>query len=131
MEYGINFSNDSANENILSALEELNSTFFIENNSSSDEKNVSDNEVNPKFDDVEDGTQSLVENFNEMHLNNYEFVENFDSYIEDKVYNDIKLKVKEFFDKGKCSCNSKYFEKIGYERFLTHQTEFESLNKNM
>ena len=39
MEYGINFSNDSANENILSALEELNNTFFIENDSSSDEKN--------------------------------------------------------------------------------------------
>ena len=54
MEYGINFSNDSANENILSALEELNNTFFIENDSSSDEKNVSDNEVNPNFDDVED-----------------------------------------------------------------------------
>ncbi|RGB23822.1 hypothetical protein C1646_773957 [Rhizophagus diaphanus] len=131
MEYGINFSNDSANENILSALEELNSTFFIENNSSSDEKNVSDNEVNPNFDDVEDGTQSLVENFNEMRINNLEFVENSDSYIEDKVYDDIKLKIKEFFDKGKCSCNSKCFKKIGYERFLTRQTEFESLNKNM
>ena len=131
MEYGINFSNDSANENILSALEELNNTFFIENDSSSDEKNVSDNEVNPNFDDIEDDIQSIVENFNEMHLNNYEFVENSDSYIKDKVYDDMKLKVKEFFDKGKCSCNSKCFEKIGYERFLTRRIEFESLDKSM
>ena len=104
MEYGINFNNVNANENILSALAELNDTFFIENNSSSDEKSVSDNEVISNFSDVEDDTQNLVENFNEMHLNSHEFVENNDSYTEDKVYDDIKLKVKELFDKGKCSC---------------------------
>ncbi|PKK47984.1 hypothetical protein RhiirC2_761752, partial [Rhizophagus irregularis] len=125
MEYGINFDNDNANENILSVLAELNNTFFIENNSSSDEKSISDNEVIPNVNDVEDDTQSLVENFNEMHLNSFEFMENSDSYIEDKVYDDIKLKVKGFFDKGKCTCNPKCFEKIGYERFLTRQMEFE------
>ncbi|PKK55744.1 hypothetical protein RhiirC2_759461, partial [Rhizophagus irregularis] len=97
---------------------ELNNTFFIENDSSSDEKSISDNEIIPNVNDIEDDTQSLVENFNEMHLNNFEFMENSDSYIEDKVYVDIKLKVKEFFDKGKCTCNSKCFEKIGYERLL-------------
>ena len=58
-------------------------------------------------------------------------MENSDSYIEDKVYDDIKLKVKEFFDKGKCTCNSKCFEKIGYERFLTCRMEFKGLNKDM
>ncbi|PKK70580.1 hypothetical protein RhiirC2_866099 [Rhizophagus irregularis] len=131
MEYGINFDNDNANENILSALAELNNTFFIENDSSSDEKSISDNEIIPNVNDIEDDTQSLVENFNEMHLNNFEFMENSDSYIEDKVYVDIKLKVKEFFDKGKCTCNSKCFEKIGYERFLTRRIEFEALNKDM
>ncbi|PKC73669.1 hypothetical protein RhiirA1_437444 [Rhizophagus irregularis] len=131
MEYGINFDNDNANENILSALAELNNTFFIENDSSSDEKSISDNEIIPNVNDIEDDTQSLVENFNEMHLNNFEFMENSDSYIEDKVYVDIKLKVKEFFDKGKCTCNFKCFEKIGYERFLTRRIEFEALNKDM
>ncbi|CAB4491667.1 unnamed protein product [Rhizophagus irregularis] len=131
MEYGINFDNDNANENILSALAELNNTFFIENDSSSDEKSISDNEIIPNVNDIEDDTQSLVENFNKMHLNNFEFMENSDSYIEDKVYVDIKLKVKEFFDKGKCTCNFKCFEKIGYERFLTRRIEFEALNKDM
>ncbi|CAB4476132.1 unnamed protein product [Rhizophagus irregularis] len=131
IEYSINFDNDNANENILSALAELNNTFFIENNSSYDEISISDNEIIPNVNDIEDDTQSLVENFNEMHLNNFEFMENSDSYIEDKVYDDIKLKVKEFFDKGKCTCNSKYFEKIGYKRFLTCRIEFEALNKDM
>ncbi|RGB28919.1 hypothetical protein C1646_767246, partial [Rhizophagus diaphanus] len=70
MEYGINFDNDNANNNILSALAELNNTFFIENNSSSDEKSISDDEVISNFDDIEDDTQSLVENFNEMRINN-------------------------------------------------------------
>ncbi|POG70237.1 hypothetical protein GLOIN_2v1617591, partial [Rhizophagus irregularis DAOM 181602=DAOM 197198] len=129
--YSIKFDNDNANENILSALAELNNTFFIENNSSSDEISISDNEIIPNINDIEDDTQSLVENFNKMHLNNFEFMENSDSYIEDKVYDDIKLKVKEFFDKGKCTCNYKYFEKIGYKRFLTSRIEFEALNKDM
>ncbi|RIA92417.1 hypothetical protein C1645_820769, partial [Glomus cerebriforme] len=91
---------------------------------------ILDNEVVPNFNNIENDTQGFVENFNEMYLNNLEFVKNSDSYIEDKVYNNIKLKVKKFFDKGKCTCNSKYFEKIGYERFLTCQMEFEGLNKN-
>ena len=32
--------------------------------------------------------------FNEIHLSNFEFVENSDNYIEDKVYDDLKLKIK-------------------------------------
>src|SRR4051812_42651160 len=126
MEHGIYFNNDNANKSILSALEELDNTFFNEYSSSDDEKNNSDSEVSSNSDDIEE----LRENFNAMHLNNFEFVENSDNYIEDKIYDDLKLKVKEFFEKGKCSCNSKCFEKIGYERFLAHRVEFESLDKN-
>ncbi|PKC17578.1 hypothetical protein RhiirA5_346049, partial [Rhizophagus irregularis] len=106
---------------------ELNNTFFIENDSSSDEKSISDNEIIPNVNDIEDDTQSLVENFNEMHLNNFEFMENSDSYIEDKVYVDIKLKVKDFFDKGKCTCNSKCFEKIGYESTPICRSTYQAL----
>ncbi|PKY56564.1 hypothetical protein RhiirA4_428334 [Rhizophagus irregularis] len=120
IEYRINFNNNNANENILSALAELNDIFFIENNSSSDEKSVLNNEVISNFSNVEEDTYNFDKNFNEIHLNSHEFVENNDSYIENKVYDDIKLKVKEFFDKGKCSYNPKCFKKIGYERFLIH-----------
>jgi hypothetical protein len=52
-----------------------------------------DNEDIPNVNDIENDTQSFIENFNEMHLNNFEFMKNSDSYIEDKVYNNIKLKV--------------------------------------
>jgi hypothetical protein len=64
-----------------------------------------------------------------MRLSNFEFVENHDNFVE--VYNEVKLKVEECFKSGKCSCSSNCYEKIGYERFLTRQIEFESLNKNM
>jgi hypothetical protein len=131
MEYGIHFTNDSANENILAALTELDNTFLNENLSSDSEKNISDSEVSSNnSNDIED-IENLEENFNEMHLSNCEFVENSVNYVEDKVYDNLKLKVKEFFDNGKCSCNSKCFEKIGYERFLIRRVEFESLDKNM
>jgi hypothetical protein len=66
-----------------------------------------------------------------MHLSNFEFVKNPDSFIEDEVYNEVKSKVEECFKSGKCSCNSNCYEKIGYERFFTRRIEFESLNKNM
>ncbi|RGB29229.1 hypothetical protein C1646_818642 [Rhizophagus diaphanus] len=49
-------------------MTELNNTFFIENNSSSDEKNISDDEVISNFDDIEDDTQSFVENFNKIQF---------------------------------------------------------------
>ncbi|CAG8804820.1 2670_t:CDS:2, partial [Gigaspora margarita] len=56
-----------------------------------------------------------------------------DNYIEDKIYDELKLTVQKFFEKGKCSCHSKQscFEQIGYEKFLARWAEFESLNKNM
>ena len=47
-----------------------------------------------------------------MTLNLWKILNN---YIEDKIYDDLKLKVKEYFEKGKCLYDSKCFEKIGYE----------------
>ena len=129
MKYSIHFSNDSANETILSALEELNNTFFIENSSSESEKNISDNHTSDSDSDI----KSLETNFNKIHLNNFEFVENPDNYIEDDIYDDLKSKVKKFIKEGKCSCHSKdnCFEKIGYEQFLAYRIEFENLDKKM
>jgi hypothetical protein len=37
------------------------------------------------------------EDFNEMHLSNFEFVENPNNFIKDEVYNELKLKVEEIF----------------------------------
>jgi hypothetical protein len=73
----------------------------------------------------------MNKNFENLHLNNFEFIENTDNYIEDKVYNDLKLKVKKIFESGKYSCNSNCFEKIGYERFLERRAEFEGLDRTM
>ncbi|GES98234.1 hypothetical protein GLOIN_2v1484099 [Rhizophagus clarus] len=120
MEYGIYFNNNSANENILAAITELENIFFIENSSSDDEKNTSDNEEVEVSSNNSNDIENLEENFKEMRLNNFEFTENNDNYIEDIVYDDVKLKVKKFFS-GKCSCSFKCFEKISYEQFLTHR----------
>ena len=117
MEYGIHFDNDNANNDILDALEELNNTFFIEILSSDDEKNeknASDSSEHEVVDDIND----LEENFNKMHLSNFEFVENSDSYINDEVYDKLKLEVENFFKGGKCTCSSNCFKKIVYEQFL-------------
>src|SRR5271170_5659298 len=123
MEYGIHFNNDNANKNILAALEEVDNTFFVENLSSNSEENTSDRSNHEDDNDI----NNLDENFNEIHLNDFEFVENPDNFIDDEVYNELKLKVGEFFQSGKCSCSSNCYEKIGYERFLIRRIEFESL----
>jgi hypothetical protein len=124
---GIYFNNDSDNKDILFALAELNNTYLIENLSSDSENSASNSEVISNSDDIE----NLEKNFKEMHLNDFEFVENSNNYIEDKIYDNLKLKVKEYFEKGKCLCKSKCFEKIGHKRFLACRVEFESLNKDM
>ena len=124
MEYGIHFNNDDTNKNILAALEEVNNTFFVENLSPDSEENTSDYE---NVDDI----NNLNKNFNEMHLNNFKFVENPDNFIENEVYNKLKLEVEEFFQNGKYSCDFDCYDEIGYEQFLARRMEFESLNKNM
>ncbi|RIA93867.1 hypothetical protein C1645_818840 [Glomus cerebriforme] len=52
-------------------------------------------EVASNFDD---NTSNLDDN---IYLNDFEFEEISNNYIEDKVYNHLKLKIKEFFEKGK------------------------------
>ncbi|GES92067.1 hypothetical protein GLOIN_2v1838883 [Rhizophagus clarus] len=57
--------------------------------------------------------------------------ENPNSYIEDKVYDQLKLKVNEYFKKEKCLCHSSSqpcFMKISYEQFLARQIEFKNEN---
>ncbi|EXX69029.1 uncharacterized protein OCT59_019718 [Rhizophagus irregularis] len=131
MEYGIYFNKDGANENISAALMDLENTYFIENSDSDNEKSTLDGEIEVASNNDYNNIENLKENFEEMRLNDFEFTENYDNYIEDKIYDELKLKVKEFFDKGKCSCQVKCFEKIGYEQFLAHRLEFESLDKNI
>lgn len=93
MEHGIYFNNNNANETILTALEELENTFFIENSGSESEKNLTDDDENTSDDEI----APINENFENFNLNNLEFEENPDNYIDDKVYNDIKLKVEKVF----------------------------------
>jgi hypothetical protein len=129
MEHGIYFENENANETILAALEEFNDIFFVENSSSESEKNTSEDEETALI--ISDDEN--FENFDEIDLNtNFEFVKNSDNYIEDKVYDNLKLKVKKFFKNGKCSCKTnKCYKKIGYEQFFERRAGFESLDKNI
>ncbi|RIB21013.1 hypothetical protein C2G38_2177811 [Gigaspora rosea] len=102
MGYNIRSHDDSINEVILSVLKELDDTFFADysgskgevSNSVLDDESISDDD----FPDIP---------LNK--LNEFNFVDVPDNYIEDKIYDDLKLKVKKFFDKA----------------------EFESLEKNM
>ncbi|KAF0440391.1 chaperonin: PROVISIONAL [Gigaspora margarita] len=124
MEYNIQSNDDNVNKVILAALKDSDNTFFVEY---SDSKNK-------EFDSVLDH-ESISDNddipSNKLH--EFNFIDVSDNYIEDKIYDDLKIKVIDFFKKEKCSCCSKQscFEKIGYERFLAHQAAFESLEKDM
>ncbi|RGB37405.1 hypothetical protein C1646_756931 [Rhizophagus diaphanus] len=77
----------------------------MEYGNSEDEK---DSNIIPNNNDDDEITSDFDNNSN---LNNFEFEEIPDNYIEDKIYHNLKLKVKEFFKKEK--------------------SEFESLDKNM
>ncbi|PKY39571.1 hypothetical protein RhiirA4_415139 [Rhizophagus irregularis] len=124
MEYGIYSNDNDANKAILDVLEDLNKLFFVEDSNS-------ENEQEPDFAPDED--EEIVDFNDNIRLNRFEFVETPDSYIEDEVYDNLKLEIKNFFEKGKCSCRSKQpcFEKIGYERFLARRSEFEGIDKKM
>jgi hypothetical protein len=127
MEYGIYFNNDSANKTIGAALEELENMFFIENSTSESEKNILDNHEIISDEEI----TSINKTFENLQLSNFEFAENSNNYIEDNVHDDLKLKVKEVFEKGKCLCHPNCFKKIGYERFLARRAEFKSLDKTI
>ncbi|CAG8587218.1 10677_t:CDS:2, partial [Cetraspora pellucida] len=126
MEYNIYSSNSSTNKIIIAALEDLNNTFFVEHLDSESDKesnSLSDVEL---ISDIDDDIFL-------SKLNEFNFVDVEDSYIEDKIYDELKLNIQIFFEKGKCSYHSELpcFIKIGYEKFLARQAEFESLDKNM
>ncbi|CAG8819458.1 43357_t:CDS:2 [Gigaspora margarita] len=123
MEYNIRSNDDSVNQVILAALEDLDNTFFVEYSDSEDKE----------FDSVSDSESISDNDIPSSKLNEFNFVDVSENYIEDKIYDDLKKKVKNFFEKGKCSCRSKQtcFEQIGYERFLARRAAFESLEKDM
>ncbi|CAG8475198.1 35724_t:CDS:2 [Gigaspora margarita] len=81
MEYNLCFSDQNTNEVILTALKDLDNTFFIEH-SDSEESSVSDNDNNEILD---------IDYNNLDRLNKFEFVEVPENYIEDKVYDDLKF----------------------------------------
>lgn len=95
MEYGINFNNDEASKAIFTALEDLDNTFFAEYSDYEYEKEPSST---PNSDESDNDEVTLDFDDN-TYLNNFEFKENSDSYIEDEIYDHLKLKVKEFFEK--------------------------------
>ena len=124
MEYGIYSNNNDENKAILDALEDLNKLFFVEDSNSEDEQ---------ESDFASDEDEEISKVNDNIRLDRFEFVETPNSYIEDEVYDNLKLKIKKFFEKGKCSCHSEQpcFEKIGYKRFLARRSEFEGLDKKM
>ncbi|CAG8534288.1 18107_t:CDS:2 [Gigaspora rosea] len=107
MEYNIRSNDDSVNEVILSALKDLEDTFFAdysdsegeESNSVLDDESISDDD----FPDIP---------LNK--LNEFNFVDVPDNYIEDKIYDDLKLKIKKFFDKGQAPKNMDRIE-VNYD----------------
>src|SRR5271154_940061 len=114
MEYSIYFDNDGANKTISAALEELENTFFIEDSSSESEKNISDDHEIMSDEEIE----SINKNFENLHLSNFEFAENSDNYIEDSVYDDLKLKVKRFLKMGNICVILIVLRKLGTKGFL-------------
>ncbi|CAG8467770.1 hypothetical protein C2G38_2149154 [Gigaspora rosea] len=112
MEYNICSNDDTINKDILAALKDLDNTFFVDYLDSEDEESNS----------VLDNESISDEDIPLNKLNEFSFVDIPDNFIEDKIYDDLKLKIKKFFDKGQCSSRSKQscFEKIGYEKFLSH-----------
>ncbi|KAF0439679.1 chaperonin: PROVISIONAL [Gigaspora margarita] len=85
------YRDEKTNEVILAALKDLENTFFIEH-SDSEENSESDNDNNEEILDIDD-------DINLDRLNKFEFVEIPENYLEDKVYDDLKVTVKKFFEK--------------------------------
>ncbi|RIB06995.1 hypothetical protein C2G38_2215644 [Gigaspora rosea] len=127
MEYNICSNDNNTNEVIITALEELDNTFFVEClDSESDEDSNFLSDIEP-ISDINDDNIPL------SLLNEFDFIDVPDNYIEDKIYDELKLSGQKFFEKGKYLCCSKHscFEQIGYEKFLARQAKFESLDKNI
>ncbi|CAG8572773.1 8733_t:CDS:2, partial [Scutellospora calospora] len=88
---GIYFSNDSANNDISTALAELNDIFFVEDSSSESELIILDNEIKSESDNDKSFNSS-----NKIYLNSFEYIDNPNNYIKDKAYDDLKLKLMAF-----------------------------------
>ncbi|CAG8488680.1 250_t:CDS:2 [Dentiscutata heterogama] len=87
MEYDIYFSNDDTNNDILMALAELDDIFFVKNSSSESDQNISDDKIKFKSND----NKNFNDNSNTTYLSNFEYIDNPNNYIEDKVYDDLKI----------------------------------------
>ncbi|CAB5374740.1 unnamed protein product [Rhizophagus irregularis] len=74
---------------IRATLEELENTFFIENSSS---------EVKRIYRIIME-IASINRNFENLQLSNFKFANNSNNCVEDNIYDDLKLKVKEIFEK--------------------------------
>ncbi|CAG8606910.1 11271_t:CDS:1, partial [Dentiscutata heterogama] len=85
MEYNIYSNDDSINEIIFSALKDLDDTFFVEPLGSEDEKEESDS-----LSDIEP-TSDVDDEIPSSKLNEFVFEDIPDNYIEDKIYDDLKL----------------------------------------
>ncbi|PKC56964.1 hypothetical protein RhiirA1_473231 [Rhizophagus irregularis] len=71
---------------------DLKNTYFIKNSDSDNEKSTSDGEIEVASNNDYNDIENLEENFEEMCLNDFKFTENYDNYIKDKIYDELKLK---------------------------------------
>ncbi|CAG8455593.1 9643_t:CDS:2 [Cetraspora pellucida] len=84
MDYNIRSNDHYANDVILTALEDLENMFFVESSDYEESNSISDNDDNEEVLDISD-------DINLDRLNEFEFVEASNNYIEDKIYNNLKL----------------------------------------
>ncbi|CAG8847984.1 10407_t:CDS:2, partial [Gigaspora margarita] len=120
IEHSIYFNNNDANNNISTALAELDDTFFVENSSSESDQNISDNKIKSES----DNNKNFDNNSNITYLSNFEYIDNPNNYIEDRVYDDLKLK-----ENAHVVLN--VWKKLDMNSFLQCRIEFESLDKNI
>ncbi|RIA98898.1 hypothetical protein C1645_731256 [Glomus cerebriforme] len=96
MKYGINSIEDDANKIILAVLKDLDNTFFNEYLYSKDEEKSSLTLNNDNNLDLIDLSLKLAN----TRLDNFKFEENPNSYVKNKVYDQLKLKTyKEKYEK--------------------------------
>ncbi|CAG8619725.1 7942_t:CDS:1, partial [Scutellospora calospora] len=86
IEYNIHSNDNNTNKVIVAALEDLDNTFYSEYlDSKSDEESNSLSDNEPLSD--------INNNIPLNNLNEFDFVDLPDNYIEDKIYDELKLKI--------------------------------------
>ncbi|CAG8700232.1 10312_t:CDS:1, partial [Dentiscutata heterogama] len=83
MEYNICSEDNNITEAILASLKDLNSTFFVKCLYSKDED---------EFKSISDDELESDNNIPSNKLNEFKFIDVPDSYIKDKIYDDLKSK---------------------------------------